>query len=138
MIPYSLIISNVLHKDHSLPGRSKINVKSTRFGDEVYRGCFEDTPADQLFSFKMSTEVYNLQHMTPEWCIRLCRLNDCIISKIQLKNKIILLLFYFLYCLALFVLHWFKILNIFFTIFKKKNKTLGQYWSSCKISKGRL
>nr|XP_034336472.1 uncharacterized protein LOC105332975 isoform X2 [Crassostrea gigas] len=59
--------------DHSLPGRNKINVKSTRFGDEVYRGCFEDTPADQLFSFKMSTEEYNLQHMTPEWCIRLCR-----------------------------------------------------------------
>lgn len=91
-------------------------MKSTRFGDEVYRGCFEDTPADQLFSFKMSTEVYNLQHMTPEWCIRLCRLNDCIISKIQLKNKIILLLLYFLYCLALFVLHW------FFSLFSKKKQ----------------
>ncbi|XP_055995838.1 uncharacterized protein LOC125646492 [Ostrea edulis] len=59
--------------DHSLPGRNRINLQTTKYGDEVYRGCFEDTASEHLFSVSASTADDNAQHMTPDWCIHLCR-----------------------------------------------------------------
>nr|XP_022345628.1 uncharacterized protein LOC111138107 [Crassostrea virginica] len=53
--------------DHSLPGREKIILASTKYGEEVYRGCFEASSSHPL------PYVITSMHMTPYWCISLCR-----------------------------------------------------------------
>ncbi|XP_061182724.1 uncharacterized protein LOC133191060 isoform X3 [Saccostrea echinata] len=75
-VPHSAgVVTTIRRKrqfvDHSLPGRSKINLQTTKYGDEVYRGCFEDTSSSHLFSVLASTP--GTQQMSPDWCIHLCR-----------------------------------------------------------------
>ncbi|XP_069120712.1 uncharacterized protein [Argopecten irradians] len=59
--------------DHSQAGQKVINLASTQYGNEVFRGCFVDNTTYRMLSVRMSLSAAESRSMTWAKCMSKCR-----------------------------------------------------------------
>ncbi|KAK6181661.1 hypothetical protein SNE40_009472 [Patella caerulea] len=61
------------YTDLSIPGQKLINPPTALWGDEVYRGCYQDDSKNRHFYKQVGQAAADAKKMTPQSCIKLCR-----------------------------------------------------------------
>ncbi|ESO82963.1 hypothetical protein LOTGIDRAFT_169789, partial [Lottia gigantea] len=68
------VTSQSSYKDLSIPGQKLIIPKTTVYGNEIYRGCFQDDSNNRHFYHQVGQSTSS--KITPQYCINLCRNNN--------------------------------------------------------------
>ncbi|KAL4228624.1 Multiple epidermal growth factor-like domains protein 10 [Mactra antiquata] len=64
---------NDLIIDHSQAGQKQIVYTTTKYGNEVYRGCFSNDPNSNTLAYHFELSNKQLSQLTPDYCKQLCR-----------------------------------------------------------------
>ncbi|KAL3836111.1 hypothetical protein ACJMK2_021563 [Sinanodonta woodiana] len=74
--------------DHSQVGQSQIDYRTTVYGNEVYRGCFEERNRyDRFLAKQIQLSDANAAKMTPTFCQSLCRKRGFVFSGTQYARE---------------------------------------------------
>ncbi|KAL3836098.1 hypothetical protein ACJMK2_021551, partial [Sinanodonta woodiana] len=74
--------------DHSQVGQSQIDYRTTVYGNEVYRGCFEETNInDRFIAHQIQLSDADSAKMTPQLCQKLCRQRGFMFSGTQYAHE---------------------------------------------------
>ena len=73
-IKHQSIDTIFIFQDHSQAGQKSIDYRQTVYGNEVYRGCFNDPDIHyRTLAYSLPITNTNRNSMTPDYCMKICR-----------------------------------------------------------------